>query len=110
MIGNALKRWGPLAIIRFVFHLPNLARLILRLLADSRVPFYLKLLPYGALAYVVLPIDLLPEVKLLFVGLLDDVVIVYFLLRKFLQLCPKEIVNEHLAKITGKEQEPADVD
>lgn len=110
MIGNALKRWGPLAVIRFVFHLPSLARLILRLLTDPRVPAYLKLLPYGALAYVVLPIDLLPEMKLLFVGMVDDVLIVYILLRKFLQLCPKEVVNEHLAQISGKPQGPTDVE
>ncbi len=64
-------------------------RLILRLLRDPRVPWYLKLLPVGATVYLVAP-DLLP------LNPLDDTVIVGLGFYLFVELCPEAVVSEHL--------------
>jgi len=37
---------------KIIFHIPNFIKLSLRLLKDRRVPFYLKLMVYGAIAYL----------------------------------------------------------
>lgn len=64
-------------------------RLILRLLRDPRVPWYLKFLPVGAFVYLMAP-DLLP------LNPLDDTVVVGIGFYLFLELCPPQVVQEHL--------------
>ena len=67
-------------------------RLIGRLLRDPRVPWYLKALPVGALIYLVAP-DLLP------LNPSDDTVVVGLGFYLFVELCPEEVVAEHLAAL-----------
>lgn len=62
-------------------------RLILRLMADSRVNPLLKILPVGALFYLFVP-DLAP-------GPLDDAIILWLGSTVFVDLCPPAIVEEH---------------
>jgi len=62
-------------------------RLILRLIADPRVSILTKLLPFGVIAYLLIP-DLIP-------GPFDDAAIIWFGLYLFIELCPQEIVDEH---------------
>jgi uncharacterized membrane protein YkvA (DUF1232 family) len=71
-------------------------KLILRLMGDKRVNFLFKLLPVGAVAYLVLPIDLIPEIALPVIGFLDDAFILWFGMTLFVSLCPDEIVKEHM--------------
>ena len=70
------------------------ARLVLRLIADSRVNFLLKLLPLGTLAYLVMP-DPVPFI-------IDDAVIIGLGTYVFIELCPPEVVEEHKASLSGK--------
>jgi uncharacterized membrane protein YkvA (DUF1232 family) len=81
-----------------LLQLPSLIRLYWRLLCDSRVSVWPKALLLGALAYVALPFDLIPDV-LPVVGQVDDVVIVIVAARWFLQWCSPAIVNEHARAI-----------
>jgi len=83
-----------------LFHLPNLIRLYWRCFRDPRVPLWPKTLLLGALAYVALPFDLIPDV-IPFVGEIDDVVIVVVAARWFMQGCPPEVVREHARAIGG---------
>lgn len=70
-------------------------KLILRLLRDSRVNPLLKLLPIGALVYLVVP-DLV-------IGPFDDAVVLGIGMYTFVELCPADIVAEHrLAISAGK--------
>jgi uncharacterized membrane protein YkvA (DUF1232 family) len=69
-------------------------KLIARLMADRRVSFWAKLLPIGALAYVISPIDLVPGAALPVVGALDDVAILWLGATMFIELCPPEVVAE----------------
>lgn len=66
-------------------------KLILRLLKDPRVSPLLKLLPVGSLIYLVVP-DLAP-------GPLDDAAIIWIGAYLFVELCPPEIVQEHMDEL-----------
>jgi len=70
-------------------------KLILRLMGDKRVNFFLKLLPVGALIYLVSPIDLIPGAVLPIIGALDDAVVLWLGATLFVALCPEEVVQEH---------------
>jgi hypothetical protein len=71
--------------------LSNQIKLILRLMADRRVNPFLKLLPIGALVYLVIP-DLI-------IGPIDDAVIIWLGTYLFVELCPPAIVQEHRQKL-----------
>lgn len=75
-------------------------RLGWRLLRDPLVPTWIKLIPLGAALYVVLPIDLFPDV---FIGLgqLDDLGVLVLGLRTFISMCPTQIVQRHLASMSS---------
>jgi hypothetical protein len=63
-------------------------KLILRLLGDGRVNPLLKLLPIGSLIYLVVP-DIAP-------GPVDDAAVIWLATYLFVELCPPEVVQEHL--------------
>jgi uncharacterized membrane protein YkvA (DUF1232 family) len=92
--------WGRF--FQLLVHLPSFLKLFSRLVKDPRINLAPKLVVLGALAYVVLPIDLVPD----FVpglGQADDVAVLLAGLRLFLRLCPPEVVQEHVKSIaTGK--------
>jgi uncharacterized membrane protein YkvA (DUF1232 family) len=71
-------------------------KLILRLMVDRRINFFLKLLPIGALIYLVSPIDLIPGAILPVIGALDDAAVLWLGITLFVSLCPDEVVQEHM--------------
>jgi uncharacterized membrane protein YkvA (DUF1232 family) len=77
------------------------ARLVWLLLRDSRVPLWLKSLPVGAVAYVFLPFDAIPDV-IPILGQLDDVAALLLGFRLFIEFCPANVVAEHMQTLTGK--------
>jgi len=68
------------------------ARLGWRLLRDPLVPGWTKLVPLGAVLYVLLPADLIPDIFLGF-GQLDDLGVLLLGLRAFIFLCPRTAVQ-----------------
>lgn len=82
-------------------------RLSLRLLREPAVPLLIKLLPFVALAYLVSPIDGVPDfIPLL--GQLDDLGVVLLALESFLKLCPETVVAHHRAAMaSGRPFSPA---
>lgn len=84
--------------IDILLHLPSLVRLYWRLLRDARVSIWPKALLLGAIAYVVLPFDLIPDV-LPVIGEVDDVIIFVAAARAFVALCPPDVVSEHARAI-----------
>jgi uncharacterized membrane protein YkvA (DUF1232 family) len=74
-------------------------KLILRLMGDKEVPFLLKLLPVGALIYLVSPIDLIPGLALPVIGALDDAAVIWLGFTLFVSLCPDHIVEKHQAAL-----------
>jgi uncharacterized membrane protein YkvA (DUF1232 family) len=89
--------------LEVLLHLPSLVRLYWRLLRDARVSVWPKALLVGAVAYVVLPFDLIPD-TIPFVGEVDDVVILIAAARWFIRGCPPEVVREH-ARAIGRRAE-----
>jgi hypothetical protein len=75
----------------FLQGLSSRIKLILRLMADRRVNPFLKLMPIGALAYLVIP-DLA-------IGPVDDALIIWLGTYLFVELCPPAIVQEHMQKL-----------
>lgn len=69
--------------------------LVWKLMMDSRVPASTKfLLPLMALAYVIFPIDLIPDLAPV-LGQLDDLAIVLIAMRLFVMLAPPDVVAFH---------------
>ncbi len=70
-------------------------KLILRLMGDKRINFFLKILPIAAAIYVISPVDLLPGAVFPVIGALDDAVVFWLGTTLFVALCPDDIVQEH---------------
>jgi hypothetical protein len=68
-------------------------KLIVRLMGDRRVSPLVKLLPVGALAYWLIP-DIAP-------GPIDDALLLWLGAYLFVELCPPEIVKEHMHVLAG---------
>ncbi len=77
-------------------------KLITRLMGDRRVSGFTKLLPWGSLAYLLLPFDFIPGGLMTVIGAADDVAVMWFGFTLFLELCPAEVVDEHIALLTGR--------
>jgi uncharacterized membrane protein YkvA (DUF1232 family) len=74
--------------------LPNLAKLVARLIADPRVPRRSKIVLGFAAAYVVSPIDLIPEF-IPVLGWADDVLLMMYALDSLIDRAGPKVVEEH---------------
>lgn len=74
--------------------LPNIIKLVGRLLLDPRVPRRAKITVGMAAAYVASPVDLVPEM-IPVVGWADDVLILMFALDSLIGRAGSHIVDEH---------------
>jgi uncharacterized membrane protein YkvA (DUF1232 family) len=84
-------------------------RLVLRLMMERRVPLYLKLLPLAAVAYLIWPLDFLPDL-MPFLGQLDDLAALLVGLEAFVALCPQHVVAQIRAELRGEEPFTKDKD
>lgn len=78
----------------FLNDLLNRLKLVLRLMGDPRVNLLLKGLPVFGLIYLISPLDLA-------IGPIDDAVVIWLSLTLFVELCPPEIVKEHMAELNN---------
>ncbi len=69
-------------------------RLVWRLMQDSRVPIFPKLIIPAAILYAISPIDLVPDM-ILGLGQIDDIAVLFFSISLFIEMCPRDIVAEH---------------
>ena len=76
----------------------NQLRLIFRLMADRRVNLFAKLVPIGALIYLVSPID---AISIPIIGVVDDAALLWLGSYIFTELCPPEVVAEHMRALAG---------
>ena len=80
-------------------------RLAWRLLLDRRVPLWTKVVPPVALAYVLSPIDILPDIPPMGLNQLDDIAVVLLGIKLFIELAPPEVVREHLRELGARIEE-----
>lgn len=93
----------------FFAELLHQIRLVWYLLKDKDVPAYLKLIPFAALVYLVVPTDIIPDF-LPGLGQLDDLGVIVLGLKMFLNLSPKEIVDYYLAEMKGLNPQAPETD
>jgi len=74
-------------------------KLIARLMGDRRVNFFLKSLPLASVAYLIFPFDLAPGVAFPIIGALDDAAILWIGSTLFVELCPPNVVKEHMKEL-----------
>ena len=71
-------------------------KLIFRLLGDRRVSPLVKILPFAGLAYwlIPLPIDNM-------IPVIDDAMLVWLTSYFFIELCPTNVIQEHVREMTN---------
>ena len=78
--------------------IPMYARLIWALARDPRVPVGQKAVLGGIAAYLMFPIDIIPDF-IPVIGELDDLAVLLLGLDWFLRNAPEDVVEEHMSKI-----------
>jgi uncharacterized membrane protein YkvA (DUF1232 family) len=82
---------------RMVIKLPTYARVVWGIVRDPRTPIGLKGLLLAALAYVVMPVDLIPD-AIPILGQADDLTVLLLVLDMFIQNAPPEVRAEHTTR------------
>jgi uncharacterized membrane protein YkvA (DUF1232 family) len=77
-----------------VMLLPNIVKLLSRLMRDHRVPIRRKIFIGAVLGYVISPVDLIPDF-VIGIGRLDDIVLVSLAIDHLMSGAEEEIVREH---------------
>ena len=78
----------------YIFVLPDIATLIYRLLKDKRVSMKTKIIISGAVAYITVPCDIIPD-KIPFIGKVDDIAIGIFALNIIMTEVPLNVILEN---------------
>lgn len=78
----------------FLTFLPNMVKLLGRLLKDARVPKAEKALFVAAIVYVISPIDFIPDV-FPFIGQVDDIYVVALTLLRLINRTDETVVRQH---------------
>lgn len=99
-----MRSRNPKEMVDLARKLPSYVRLVWALLRDPRVPKRHKSLLVLLAAYLVNPIDIIPDF-IPVLGQLDDVAVILLVLDLFIHSAPKEVVDEHLARISRNEDD-----
>ena len=82
---------------RMIWKLPMYARVIWGLVRDPRTPLPLKALLGAALAYLVMPFDLIPD-AIPILGQADDLTVLMLVLDLFIANAPADVRHDHLER------------
>ena len=82
---------------RLIWKLPMYARVIWGLVRDPRTPLPLKALLGAALAYLVMPFDLIPD-AIPILGQADDLTVLMLVLDLFIANAPADVRKDHLER------------
>ena len=96
---NLKGRWRYVRLARLVWKLPTYARLVWGIMRDPRTPIGLKAILAAAVAYVVSPLDLVPDM-IPILGQADDLTVVLLVLDLFIQNAPEDVRRDHMRRAT----------
>jgi len=74
--------------------IPNLLKLLYRLIEEEAISLENKVLLIGTAVYVVSPWDFLPDM-IPFLGQIDDLLLMALVLKRILESVDQEVVNKH---------------
>lgn len=77
-----------------ISEIPNFLRLLYGLLTDKRVSAIDKLVVAGAIAYIVLPLDIIPDF-VPFLGEVDDVFLLILSIQRLITNAGRAVVSQH---------------
>lgn len=98
---NGAKR----TVMHYIRQLPNYLRLLMGLMTDPRVSGVDKLLVAGAIAYIIMPFDLVPDF-IPFLGEVDDVYLLVLALQRLIGNAGRTVL---LAHWSGAAEDLADI-
>lgn len=81
-------------ILQYAMFIPDITILLWRLFKDKRVNSKIKLMLAGSIAYLASPINILPNF-IPFVGEIDDIVVIFFILNYIISELPENIILEN---------------
>jgi uncharacterized membrane protein YkvA (DUF1232 family) len=96
--GAGRKALGFGGALRMLPMLWKYGQLAFSLLQDARVPVYMKVGLISGALLVLSPIDLIPE-AIPVLGQISDFFILLLVIQLFLRIAPREVVDEHIAKL-----------
>jgi uncharacterized membrane protein YkvA (DUF1232 family) len=92
--GGAPRRGAKRTVLHYIRQLPNFLRLLYGLITDPRVALLDKVLVFGAIAYIVTPIDLIPDF-IPFLGEVDDVYLLVLALQRLISNAGRVVLLDH---------------
>ena len=94
------RKGAKRTVVRYIAQLPNYLRLLAGLITDRRVAAIDKLLVGAAIAYILTPIDLIPE-YVPFLGQVDDVYLLVLALQRLMRNAGPRVVLDHWSGPAG---------
>lgn len=88
------RKGAKRTVIYYIRQLPHYVRLLFGLLTDSRVAAVDKLLVVGAIAYIVTPVDFIPDF-IPFLGEVDDVYLLVMALQRLIANAGRVVLLDH---------------
>jgi uncharacterized membrane protein YkvA (DUF1232 family) len=88
------RRGANRAIMRTIRQFPRYLRLLLGLMRDSRVSQIDRLMVIAAAAYIVSPLDFIPDV-IPFLGQVDDVFLLMMALQRLVDHAGEDVLQDH---------------
>jgi uncharacterized membrane protein YkvA (DUF1232 family) len=92
--GRAPRTGAKRTVIYYIKQLPKYLRLLSGLITDSRVGVVDKLLVMGAIAYIVMPIDIIPDF-IPFFGEIDDLYLLVLALQRLVENAGRAALLSH---------------
>jgi uncharacterized membrane protein YkvA (DUF1232 family) len=92
-------------VMYYIRQLPQYVRLLGGLITDPRIALLDKLLVFGAIAYIITPIDLIPDF-IPFFGEIDDVYILVIALQRLISNAGRIVLLDHWS---GEPSDLADI-
>ncbi len=99
------RRGAKKTMMHYIRQLPNYLRLLIGLMTDPRVSGVDKLIVAGAMAYIVMPFDLIPDF-IPFIGEVDDVYLLVLALQRLISNAGRSTL---LAHWSGESEDLADM-
>ncbi len=90
MKNKKIKMW----LQETIMLIPNLVRMLFRMMGDHRIRFKEKIILLGVILYVISPLDLVPDF-IPFMGQLDDILLVALIILRFMEQAGQEVFSDN---------------